>query len=107
MRGALAKIPVTSLLAFAELERRTGVLQLENNGERATLHLRDGAIMRIDLSASHDGLSGIDRVCHVLDWNEGSFELSGADVFAEDMLGIPTSYALLEHARRRDESGNT
>lgn len=105
MHGQVAKMPVTSLLAFAELERRTGVLQLENNGERATLHLRDGAIMRIDLSAAHDNLTGLDRIFHVLDWTEGHFELSSADVFAEDALGLPTSYALLEHARRRDESG--
>jgi DNA-binding response OmpR family regulator len=104
MRGALAKMPVTSLLAFAELERRNGVLQLENNGERATLHLRDGAVMRIDLNAAHDHLTGLERIFHILDWTEGQFELSSAVVFAEDSLGIPTSYALLEHARRRDES---
>ena len=103
MRGALAKMPVTSLLAFAELERRSGVLQLENDGERATLHLRDGAIMRIDLSATHDRLTGIQRIFHVLDWTGGHFELSSADVFVEDTMGIPTSFALLEHARRRDE----
>jgi len=103
MRGALAKMPVTSLLAFAELERRSGVLQLENDGDRATLHLRDGAIMRIDLSATHDHLTGIKRIFHVLDWTGGHFELSSADVFVEDALGIPTSFALLEHARRRDE----
>lgn len=106
MRGQLAKMPVTSLLAFAELERRTGVLQLENDAERATLHLRDGAIMRIDLSAAHDSLAGLERIFHVLDWSDGHFELSGADVFAEDSLGLPTSYALLEHARRRDEGGD-
>jgi DNA-binding response OmpR family regulator len=106
MRGALAKMPVTSLLAFAELERRSGVLQLENDGERATLHLRDGAIMRIDLSGAHDGLTGIDRFLHVLDWSDGHFELSSADVFVEDAMGIPTSFALLEHARRRDESAH-
>lgn len=107
MRGSLAKMPITSLLAFAELERRTGVLQLENDGERATLHLRDGAIMRIDLGAAHDHLTGIQRILHVLDWTGGHFELSSADVFAEDTLGIPTSYALLEHARRRDEGNSS
>jgi DNA-binding response OmpR family regulator len=104
MRGALAKMPVTSLLAFAELERRTGVLQLESDGERATLHLRDGAIMRIDLSGAYDHLAGLERIFHVLDWTHGHFELSSADVFAEDALSIPTSFALLEHARRRDEA---
>jgi DNA-binding response OmpR family regulator len=104
MRGTLAKISVTSLLSFAELERRTGVLQLERDGERATVHLRDGAIMRIDLGAPFDRLTGIERVFHVLDWTDGHFELTSADVFADDTLKVSTSYALIEHARRVDES---
>ena len=104
MRGALAKIPVTSLLSFAELERRTAVLVLEREGERATLHVRDGAIMRIDLGAAYEKLTGLERVFHVLDWTDGSFELSSAEVLAQDTLNVPTSFALLEHARRRDES---
>ena len=104
MRGTLAKISVTSLLSFAELERRTGVLQLERDGERATVHLRDGAIMRIDLGAPFDRLTGLERVLHVLDWTDGHFELTSADVFADDTLKVSTSYALIEHARRLDES---
>lgn len=104
MRGDLAKIPVTSLLSFAELERRTGVLLLERDGERATLHLRDGAMMRIDLSSPYDKLQGIERVFHVLEWARGRFELTSAAVAEEDSLNIPTSFALLEHARRRDEN---
>ena len=104
MRGGLAKIPVTSLLSFAELERRTGVLLLEREGEQATLHLRDGSIMRIDLGAAHDHLKGLERIFHVLDWTDGHFELTSAEVSAQDTLEIPTSFALLEHARRRDES---
>lgn len=104
MRGDLAKIPVTSLLSFAELERRTGVLQLERDGERATLHLRDGAVMRIDLGSPHDRLQGLERMFHVLEWTDGRFELVSTSVLVEDVLNIPTSFALLEHARQRDES---
>lgn len=104
MRGALAKISVTSLLSFAELERRTGVLQLSRDGERATVHLRDGAMMRIDLSVSHERLAGLERVFHVLDWTDGHFEFTSENGVVEDVLNISTSYALIEHARRHDES---
>jgi len=104
MHGALSKISVTSLLSFAELERRTGVLQLSREGERATVHLREGSIVRIDLSASYDRLTGIERVFHVLDWTDGQFELTGEEVTVQDTLNISTTHALLEHARRRDES---
>lgn len=103
MRGALAKISVISLLSFAELERRTGVLLLDREGERATVHLREGSIMRIDLSSAHDKLTGLERVFHVLDWTTGHFELTGESVVTVDALNISTSYALLEHARRQDE----
>jgi DNA-binding response OmpR family regulator len=103
MRGDLSKIPLSSLLSFAELERRAGVLQLDHQGERATLHLRDGAVMRIDLIDKYNHLQGIERFMHVLEWRSGRFELSGTDVFVEDALQLPTSYVLIELARRHDE----
>ena len=104
MRGDLTKVPLASLLSFSELERRTGVLQLEREGERATLHLRDGAVVRIDLADAHNKLEGIDRFFHVLEWSSGRFELTGTEVLVADVLHLPTTFVLLEHARRSDES---
>jgi DNA-binding response OmpR family regulator len=101
MRGDLSKIP---LLSFAELERRSGVLQLEREGERATLHLRDGAVVRIDLGGAPNKLDGIERFFHVLEWQSGRFELTSTEVLAEDVLHMPTTFVLLEHARRSDET---
>jgi two-component system OmpR family response regulator len=103
MRGDLAKMSLASLLSFVELERRSGVLQIESEGETATLQIRDGAVMRIDLGAAGRYLEGIDRFLYVLDWTSGQFELTSTEVLAEDALEIPTSYALIEHARRSDE----
>jgi DNA-binding response OmpR family regulator len=104
MRGDLSKVPTSSLLAFAEMERRTAVVQLAREGEKATLHLKDGAVMRIDLDARLAHLKGLERFFHILDWERGRFELTSTEVTAEDQLGLPTSFALLEHARRRDEA---
>jgi DNA-binding response OmpR family regulator len=104
MRGDLSKVPISSLLAFAEMERRSAVVQLAREGEKATLHLKDGAVMRIDLDAEHAQLKGLERFFHILEWERGRFDLSSTEVTAEDQLGLPTSFALLEHARRRDES---
>jgi DNA-binding response OmpR family regulator len=105
MRGDLSKIPLASLLSFVELERRTGILQLERDGERATLHIRDGAVMRIDLGGESNKLEGLQRFFHVLDWEGGRFELTATEVVAQDALQTPTSFALLEHARLKDELG--
>ncbi|HET6336379.1 MAG TPA: response regulator [Polyangiales bacterium] len=104
MRGDLSKVPISSLLAFAEMERRTAVVSLAREGEKATLHLKDGAVMRIDLDARLTHLKGLERFFHILEWERGRFELSSTEVTAEDQLGLPTSFALLEHARRRDEA---
>lgn len=104
MRGDLSKVPISSLLAFAEMERRTAIVQLMREGEKATLHLRDGAVMRIDLDASFQHLKGLPRFLHILDWERGRFELTTTDVFADDELSLPTTFALLEHARRSDEA---
>ena len=107
MRGDLSKVPITSLLSFVEMERRTAVLSLLGDGERATLHLRDGAVMRIDLDAQYDELKGLERFFHILDWARGRFELTSTDeVTEDDQLGLPTTFVLLEHARRRDEAGS-
>ena len=104
IRGDLAKVSLASLLSLAEMERRTGLLQLASEGDSATLHLRDGAVVRIDLPEPHDRLEGIERFFHVLDWTGGRFELIATDVLAEDVVKLPTRYVLLEHARRSDEA---
>ena len=104
IRGDLSKVSLASLLSLSEMERRTGMLQLESEDDSASLHLRDGAVVRIDLPEPHDLLEGIERFFHVLDWASGRFELIATDVLAEDVIKLPTRYVLLEHARRQDEA---
>jgi DNA-binding response OmpR family regulator len=104
LRGDLSKMPLASLLSLSEMERRSGVLVVTRDGETATLHLRDGAVIRIDLAHAHDTLEGIARFFHVLDWPTGRFELTAGEVRGDDTLGLPTSFVLLEHARTQDEA---
>ena len=103
MRGDLSKVPLASLLSLAEMERRSGVLQLTRPSETATLHIRDGAVVRIELPAIHDEKDAKARFFHVLDWTSGRFELSSTAVQAADVIDLRTSYVLLEHARYHDE----
>jgi DNA-binding response OmpR family regulator/Tfp pilus assembly protein PilZ len=103
MRGDLSKVPLASLLTLAEMERRSGMVQLTRPGETATLHLRDGAVARIDLVEPFAKLEGIARFFHVLDWSAGRFELSTAALPVDDVMHVRTSFALLEHARMQDE----
>ena len=104
LRGDLAQVALTSVLTLAEMERRTGSLLLTRGDETIALFLRDGAVVRIELPSQHDHKQGIDRFFHALRWKEGQFELSAGDVDVSDELGLPTSFVLLENARREDEA---
>ena len=103
LRGDLAQVSLASVLQFVEIEKRTGLLLLVSNEELATLHLRDGRVVHVDFGIPSPE-TGFERLMRVLDWTTGRFELTGAEVAAEDTIEEPISYALLEHARRRDES---
>jgi DNA-binding response OmpR family regulator len=104
MRGDLSKVPLASLLQLAELERRTAMLQLLRPGESAIVHVRDGAVVRIDLAEAHDRLEGMARLFHLLDWTEGRFELTTSAAAVEETLDLRTSFVLLEYARQYDEA---
>jgi DNA-binding response OmpR family regulator/Tfp pilus assembly protein PilZ len=104
LRGDLAQVSLASVLQFTELERRSGHLLVVAD-EPATLHIRAGNVVDVQLPTRHDQLRGIERLFHVLDWRNGHFEFAAAEVDVEDSVGVSTSFALLEHARRCDELG--
>jgi hypothetical protein len=39
----------------------------------------------------------------LLDWHDGQFEFSPAEITGRDEVGLSVTQILLEHARRRDE----
>lgn len=103
LRGSLAHVSLTTLLSFLEVERRTGILLLVQPDQVATLYLRDGRVIRVDLPEEMDHLHAGDRVRCLLSWNDGRFELADAMVHDEDVIGMSTSSLLLEHAQSQDE----
>jgi DNA-binding response OmpR family regulator len=102
LRGDLSQVSLASVLQFVEIEKRTGLLLVVSQEEIATLHVRDGRVIHVDFGIPSPE-TGLERLMRVLDWTEGRFELTGAEVCAEDTIEEPISFALLEHARRRDE----
>ena len=106
LRGDLSQVALASLLSLIEMERRTGVLRLEREAEHAVMYIRRGSVVSIDLDARFNGKQGMERFFHVLDWCDGSFELSAVSVERPAELDIPTSYALLAHAKHHDEQGH-
>ncbi|MEY2937148.1 MAG: hypothetical protein RL033_7897 [Pseudomonadota bacterium] len=103
LRGDLSQVALPSVLSLVEMERRTGNLLLVHGDETVTLLLKEGCVVRIDLPSRHQHKQGIERFFHALDWKEGQFELSAAEVDVKDEMELPISFVLLEHARRQDE----
>lgn len=104
LHGDIAHVPLTSLLGFLEMEKRTGLVLLMRSQEMATLYLRNGQLVKIELSSEKRSLSPRARIDYVLDWSSGQFEFTETDVADKDEVQLPIASLLLDHARRQDES---
>jgi uncharacterized protein (TIGR02266 family) len=103
LRGDLGQVSLGSVLSFIQVERRTGLMLVLAEDRIASLHIRQGDIVQVDLPPDRDHLEGIDRVFELLEWSAGRFEFSAVDIAVPDAVRVPTSYILMEHARRQDE----
>lgn len=102
LRGDLEQVSLPSLLAFLEMERKTGVLRV-GPVKNARLYLLEGRPVRLvspDLGASEP--SGL--LMALLDVAAGRFEFTAEPVEGPDEISMTVSTALLEHARVHDEA---
>ena len=103
MSGDLRQVALPSLLAFAEAERRTGLLSIVGPLGEASIGLSGGAVISVDLPKPSPP-SLFERLIAALDWQEGRFVLRSVELVAGEEA-ISVQQALLEHARRVDEAG--
>lgn len=103
LTGDLRQVSVASLLAFAEAERRSGMLTLRRPEGEARVGLEQGTVISVDLPGRSVPSSLFERLIAVLDWVEGRFELSAVELVAGHEHAS-VQQALLEHARRKDEA---
>jgi uncharacterized protein (TIGR02266 family) len=102
LRGDLEQVSLPSLLAFLEMEKKTGVLFIV--GERAArLYLHEGRPLRVEIDPAL-GAVQLEMMLQLLDWSAGQFEFAIQDVACQDELKTSLTGLLLEHARRRDEA---
>lgn len=102
LAGSLEKFGLASVLNLLALERRTGILAVEQNACTAVLHVRDGRVVR----ARFVGVARLESeecVYALLDWSHGDFTFSEQPIECEDELETSTAALLLEAARRMDE----
>lgn len=105
LRGSLEQLGLSSLLVMMEMERKSGILQLERPGATGHLFVRDGRVVaaRLEGQAPDDSHKGPNTVYHLLTWSSGEFEFSAVEVLIEDEMQTSTTHLLMEAARRMDE----
>jgi uncharacterized protein (TIGR02266 family) len=101
LSGDLRQVSVPSLLAFVEAERRSGLLALHAPRGEARIGLAKGRVIFVDLP-DRAPTSLFERLIAVIDWTEGRFSFSVADL-VPGSEAVSVQQALLEHARRKDE----
>lgn len=103
MSGDLRQVSVASLLAFAEAERRSGLVTLHGPRGEASVGLHQGVVISVDLPEGNEAPL-FERLIEIIDWDVGRFDLSEGELVDRGEAVI-VQQALLEHARRKDEAG--
>jgi len=108
LRGDLEQVGLPAVLSFLEMEKKTGVVQIEGEME-ARLVVHNGTPLRVDRKdanrESADEVTAQEREYFhkLLDLRHGRFEFMVTDVTTEDHLKSSITALLLEHARLSDE----
>jgi CheY-like chemotaxis protein len=107
LRGSVVDIGLGTLLSLFEFERKSGVLLLIRAGEIARIFVSEGKILKVESSAPNGSPLPKHKLMRLLDWREGHFEFTPASIGGRDEVGVSTTTLLLEHARTRDEQGQS
>lgn len=103
MSGSLSEVALPDLLQLFSTSRKSGALQLDNNGDEGVIHLREGKIFYATYNDNED-LGPLKALYRMIGWSEGNFQL-GPPTDEEFMLEIeePTDQLIMEGVRQLDE----
>ncbi len=102
LSGDLSQFGLATPLSILELERKTGVLTIEQPPMRAELVIEVGRITRVTLT-DHPDSTIADCVCKLITWTSGRFSFTEQPVEASDVAHATTTSILLEAAHKMDE----
>ena len=105
LKGDLAQLGLSAVLTIFELERKSGILVIQGEKERARIFLRQGRVLSAVVDGA--GIRGAAAVYRALSWSAGHFSFSALDVDMEDEINIPVTHLLMEAARLLDEGAET
>jgi CheY-like chemotaxis protein len=97
--GTLTEITLMDLLQILRMNRRSGFLDLEQEGRLATVFIRDGEVVNAKLG----NFKGEKAFFRLLDWSKGKFEFRPQAVETEILIERPGENLILEGLRQLDE----
>lgn len=102
MQGNLKDMDVATLIQHNCQDKKTARLDVQENGQAATLFFRNGAVVH----ATFDNLEGEEVVYQVVNWTDGTFILEIGTESPTETIQRSWSGLLLEAAKRLDESSD-
>ena len=99
IEGNLAQIPLVDLLQILAVNRKTGVLHLEREGDKAEILLADGRIVDARVAT----IAGEKALYRLLTLREGQFAFVPAKVIATQRVERKLEELILEGLRQADE----
>jgi CheY-like chemotaxis protein len=102
LQGDLEQVSLQSILAFLEVERRTGVLRV-GPVTNAFIYVREGQPVRVERHGSEVDATSKELLFDLLGLSVGRFDFRPAEVSGPDEIGMRTSAILLEYAKFSDE----
>jgi DNA-binding response OmpR family regulator len=99
VRGHVRNMNLVPFLQLLELERMTCTLNVEREGRRGTLFVRQGEL----LDARLDELAGEPAALELVAWSNASITISGNCTLSHRSIDKPFSFILMESLRLHDE----
>jgi hypothetical protein len=106
LSGRLEQLGLSSLLVMMEMERKDGVLQLQNSADKKVgrIFIRKGQVIQARIEKDTVTRDGAHCVYHMLCWDKGRFHFTAMDIEMEDLVRTSTTSLLMEGARLIDEA---
>ncbi len=100
--GTLTEISLVDLLQILRMNRRSGLLVLENEGQRGSVSVKEGHVINAEVKK----FKGEKAFFRLLSWESGKFEFRPQPITAARLIQRPGENLILEGLRQLDELKN-
>ncbi len=99
--GSLSEMSLPDIVQILGAGRRTCVLNIQSNSDKADIYLEDGRIV----NAEYEDMKGEEAFYAIIGWTEGTFTINPEVEISERLINKSNDSLMLEGFRRLDEGG--